>query len=281
MLLTRDGVRFGSLFFYWYGLLVVLAAYVGIEVSARLAKRDGRSPEHIWRAMIWVLPLAIIGARLWFVVFPPTSIIETGRSAAWLITHFFDINQGGVAVWTGGLGLFGGLLGGLLGAAIYARRNRQDVGDLRPWLDIGAIGLALAQTIGRFANGINQELYGPPTSLPWGMLVDKVEQRVGPYIDLARYPLASTYFHPVWLYEALLCAAIFVILLRFWRRRRLIALRYLLLYGAGRFALEFLRVNVSLVGGINVSQAAAALIAIFGAVLLWAQRAKVPPPSAI
>lgn len=278
MQLTRDGVRFFGIYFYWYGILLVAAAWAGIEAASRLAKRDGRRAEHVWRAMLWVIPLAILGARLWFVIFPPQSVVANGRTADWLLGNFFDVNQGGIAVWTGGLGIIGAVMGGLLGAFIYARRNHE---PLLPWLDVGALGLVLAQAVGRWANGINQELYGPPTSLPWGILIDKVEQRVAPYTDLSRYPIATTAFHPVWLYESLLCFIIFaVLLIFFWRRagkpRRFgeMALLYLLLYGGGRFFLEFLRVNVSLVAGINISQTVMLLAALGSGIVLWRGRAK-------
>jgi phosphatidylglycerol:prolipoprotein diacylglycerol transferase len=237
-----------------------------------LARRQGYDPEHVWRAMLWIAPLAVIGARLWFVFFPPQSVMATGRTPEWLLTHFFDLNQGAVAVWSGGLGLIGGLMGGLLGLSLYAQRHRL---PLRSWLDITVVGLALAQAIGQWGVGATQEIYGPPTGLPWGMLIDNVAHRVGPYTDLSRYPLDLTRFHPVWLYESILAAAIFGVLRVAFRRWRLrsspggLALLYLLLYGGGRYVLEFMRVNVSRVGGLNISQMVMAGCVAFAGALLW------------
>lgn len=256
----------------WFGIVVVLAALAGTLVAASLARREGYDPEHVWRGMAWIVPAAVVGARLWFVIFPPQSAMLLGRTPGWLLTHFFDLNQGAVAVWSGGLGLIGGVLGGLAGLSLYARHRKL---PLRPWLDIAVVGLALAQAIGQWGNAAIQELYGPPTRLPWGVLIDDAAHRVGPYTDLSRYPLESTTFQPVWLYESILAAAVFLILLIAFRRWRArfgpggLALLYLLLYGGGRYFLEFLRVNVSLVGGVNVSQMVmAAGVAVAGA-LLW------------
>lgn len=275
LVINREGVRLFGYLLNWFGIALVAAAWVGIESVARLAKRDGRAPEHVWRASVWVIVCGIIGARLWFVCFPPQSVVAIGRDAVWMLTHFFDLNQGAVAVWSGGLGLLGGLLGGLFGAWRYARRNSL---PLLPWLDIAVIGLSLAQAIGRWGEGANQELYGPPTALPWGVLIDDPAQRIGAYADLARFPLESTRFHPVWLYESLLSAAIFLVLLSVYlrtgrggsRRHGRIAALYLLLYGGGRFLLEFLRVNPSLVAGVNISQLGAAGMVTLGVIVLRA-----------
>ncbi len=256
----------------WFGIAIVLAALAGTQAAAALARRQGYDPEHTWRAMLWIAPLAVVGARLWFVLFPPQSVIATGRTPDWLLTHFFDLNQGAVAVWSGGLGFIGGALGGLLGLGLYARRHRL---PLRPWLDIAATGLALAQAIGQWGNGGSQEIYGPPTGLPWGILISDAAHRLGPYADLSRYPLDSTYFHPIWVYESILTAALFLILLFAFRRWRArlgpgsVALLYLLLYGSGRYVLEYMRVNVSLVGGINISQMVMAACAAIAGALLW------------
>lgn len=253
----------------WYGPLLVLATFAGIETAARLAKRAGRDPEHVWRAMLWIVPLAVVGARLWFVLFPPESVTALGRTAGWMLTHLFDLNQGAIAVWSGGLGILGAIPGGLLGLALYARRNRQ---PLLPWLDIAAVGLALGQTIGRLGNAANQDLYGPPTGLPWGLPITEAVQRVGSYTDLARYPLDSTFFHPVWFYEMLLTSLIFVALLIMLSRGRArpgtVALVYLAAYSGGRFLLEYMKVNVSRVGNINVSQMALAGLFVLAVALL-------------
>ncbi len=271
MKVTNAGIEVLGFIFRWYGMIIALAAWAGIELAARLAKRAGFQPEHAWRGAIWVIIPAPVGARLWFVLFPPASIVANGRSAAWLLSNFFDLNQGAIAVWTGGLGLFGGLLGGLVGLVLYLHRHKL---PLLPCLDIATLALALALTIGRIGNLVNQECYGPPTDLPWGTLISDGAQRVAPYTDLALYPLDVTRFHPVALYESLWVGLVFAALAfaQFRRQDHLrpggIAAAFMILYGVGRFGLEFLRVNVSWVGGVNVSQAAAALMFLLGVMLL-------------
>jgi len=269
--LDDKGLHIFALTLNWYGIIVVAAAWIAAEVARWLAKRDGRYPAHVWRGLVWVSLLGLIGARLWFVLFPPESVATSGRTAGWFLTHFFDLNQGVLAAWSGGLGLFGGMLGGTLGLVIYARRSKLPV---LPWLDIAAIALALGQAIGRWANGATQDLYGPVTNLPWGMLVDYESQRVAPYTDLARYPLQTTRFHPLWLYESLWLVVVFVALLvAFLRYRdRLLTgdmtLVYLMLYGIGRILIESIRVNVSRVGSMNISQATAVILAVAAILLL-------------
>jgi phosphatidylglycerol---prolipoprotein diacylglyceryl transferase len=266
-----QGIHIFAFTLHWYGIILVASAWIAAEVASWLAARDSREAEHVWRGLIWVSLGALIGARLWFVLFPPDSVVANGRTASWFLTHFFDLNQGVIAVWTGGLGLIGGIVGGLLGLLIYARRNRLAA---LPWLDIAAVALSLGQAIGRWAEATTQELYGPVTDLPWGMLVNDASKRVAPYTDLARYPLETIRFHPVFAYESLWSLLVFVVLLvaflRYRGRLRAghIALLYVALYGAGRFLLEFLRINVSHVMGLNVSQTVAAIAALIAAVLL-------------
>jgi prolipoprotein diacylglyceryltransferase len=140
------------------------------------------------------------------------------------------------------------------------------------WVDIGAVSLALTQSIARLISAITLNYYGTDTNLPWGMLVDDRAQRVGKYTDLVRYPLAVTRFHPLGLYEFMLMIFVFVALLFFLLRFKPAAgdtaLLYLTLYGAIRFLLESVRVNVSLVLGANISQLTALFMALVATVLL-------------
>ena len=103
----------------------------------------------------------------------------------------------------------GVLLGGLLGAYIYIKRNKLALG---PWLDIAAVALPLGQAIGRWANWINQESYGGVTTLPWGITIDSAH-RVQPYGSTVTYPVATTFFHPLFLYESFWSLLFFIILL--------------------------------------------------------------------
>ncbi len=261
----------------YYGIIIVLAMLVAAWVAARLAKRDGRDPDHIWGALTWAIIPAIVLARLWFVIFPPSSVVEQGMDTAWFFQHFFDLQNGAIAIWSGGLSIFGAVIGGFLGAYVYIRRNHL---PLAAWLDIAGVALPLGQAIGRLANYVNQEIYGTVTSLPWGITIEQ-SKRVAPYRSLIDFPVATTKFHPLFLYEMLWNVLAFVVLLNIFQRNRAklrygdVFLLYVMQYSFVRFLLEFMRVEISVIPGtsINSSQifSLAAFIAAF-VVFLYRQR---------
>ncbi|MDZ4768821.1 MAG: prolipoprotein diacylglyceryl transferase [Chloroflexota bacterium] len=257
----------------YYGIIIVAAMLVAAWLAARLAKRDGRDPDHVWGALTWAIIPAIIGARLWFVLFPPADLVAQGRDTAWFLANFFNTTDGAIAIWSGGLSIFGAVFGGLLGAYLYLRRNRLPV---PAWLDIAGVALPLGQAIGRWANFINQELYGAPTSLPWGIAIDSAN-RVAPYNSLVNYPI-ETRFHPLFLYESLWSFLAFIVLLLIFTRYRDrlrfgdIFLLFVMQYSVIRFLLEFIRVEVTLVGGVNWSQVVTAVLFIVALVIFVARR---------
>jgi len=273
----EEGIRIGSIQIRYYGLIIVLAMLVAAWVAARLAKRDGRDPEHVWGALTWAIIPGIIFARLFFVLFPPTSLTagcatavttDVCRDAGWFIQNITNLQQGPLAIWSGGLNIFGAVIGGFLGAYIYIKRNKLALG---PWLDIAAVALPLGQAIGRWANFINQELYGSVTNLPWGIPIDSAH-RVAPYGSTVNYPVATTFFHPLFLYESLWSFLAFIVLLNLFLRNRKrlfpgdIFLFYVVQYAVIRFLLEFIRVEVSVIGGINLWQAVSLIVGIGAAV---------------
>jgi phosphatidylglycerol---prolipoprotein diacylglyceryl transferase len=245
----------------YYGIIIVAAMLVAATVAARLAKRDGRDPDDVWGALTWAIIPAIIGARLWFILFPPQSLVAAGQDTAWFFQNFFNTTNGAIAIWSGGLHIFGAVIGGFLGAYLYLRRNNL---PLWPWLDIAAVSLPLGQAIGRWANFVNQELYGVPTTLPWGITIDSAF-RVEPYKSLIDFPQATTLFHPLFLYESLWNFIAFFVLLNLFLRYRKnfkagdLFLIYVMQYAFIRFLLEFIRVEQSIVAGVNFSQVICAL----------------------
>jgi phosphatidylglycerol---prolipoprotein diacylglyceryl transferase len=245
----------------YYGIIIVAAMLIAATVAARLAKRDGRDPDDVWGALTWAIIPAIIGARLWFILFPPQSLVAAGQDTAWFFQNFFNTTNGAIAIWSGGLHIFGAVLGGFLGAYLYIRRNKL---PFAPWLDIAAVCLPLGQAIGRWANFVNQELYGIPTTLPWGITIDSAF-RVEPYKSLIDFPQATTLFHPLFLYESLWNFIAFIILLNLFLRYRKnfkagdLFLIYVMQYAFIRFLLEFIRVEQSIVAGVNFSQVICAL----------------------
>jgi phosphatidylglycerol:prolipoprotein diacylglycerol transferase len=266
----------------YYGIIIVLAMLVAATVAARLARRDGRDPDHIWGALTWAIIPAIVGARLWFVLLPPQSLVDQGMNAGWFLQNITNLENGPLAIWSGGLSIFGAVLGGSLGAYIYLRRNKLPIG---PWLDIAAVGLPLGQAIGRWANFINQELYGIPTSLPWGIAIDSAH-RVEPYRSMVEYPVDQG-FHPLFLYESLWSLLFFIVLLNLFTRYRRqwnlrpgdIFLVYLVQYAFIRFILEGIRVEVTLLGGMNISQVFMGVVFVVAlAYLIYRNRPGAAPP---
>lgn len=227
--------EFGPIALRWYGLLMMLAILTGATLASRYVGRQGQDPDDFWDMLIWVLIPAFVGARLYYV------FIQSPRGEDGL--QYYLTNPAEIfKIWSGGIHIFGAFIAGTLALWLYTRLR-----NLPPliFLDGIALGLPLAQAIGRWGNFINQELYGPPTTLPWGLRIDPAH-RIGPYRDLATYPDA-TRFHPLFLYESLWNFAGFGLI--FWISRRFalkdgdIALLYLVWYPLGRFFIEFLRTD--------------------------------------
>ena len=249
----------------WYGVIVMVGVIVGSLLVERKLKQHGENSEAIWDALIWVLPAGIIGARLWYVV----NATLGGDS------RFANDPVEIVRVWNGGLHIFGGLLLGAAALLMYLRQKKLD-----PWLFLDAAGPAMliGQGIGRIANFINQELYGPPTDSPWGIPIS-AQHRLPAYQDLLKYPVETTRFHPTFAYEMLWNFAAAGLLL--WLSRRYkeelkpgtIFAGWLLLAGLGRTWIEFFRPDQPKIGDsmVSYSMIVAALMAIVGALLLMAR----------
>lgn len=267
----REFIQIGSVQIRYYGIIIVAAMLVATFVAARIVSRTGRDSEHIYGALTWAIIPGIIFARLWFVLFPPETLVAIGQDRSFYLENFFDLNNGAIAIWSGGLSIFGALLGGLLGALIYLRKNNLPVA---PWLDFAAIVLPLGQAIGRWANYINQELYGTPTSLPWGIQIAR-ENLVDQYRAIEFF---DARFHPLFLYESLWSFIAFGVLLYLFNnyRDRFNAgdffLIYLAQYSFIRFLLEFLRVEVTMVGDINLSQLVTGVLFVLAVVALVVRR---------
>jgi phosphatidylglycerol:prolipoprotein diacylglycerol transferase len=247
---------------HWYGVLMAIGVFTAGWVTAMEVRRRGEDPDYVWDGLIWAIPAGIIGARLWY-----CANITLGGSS-----YYLDDPMRILRVWEGGLHFYGAVLFGGLAAFIYFRVNDLDFLLL---LDAVAPALLIGQAIVRPANFINQELYGPPTDLPWGIPIDAVH-RIGPWTDLTRYPVETTHFHPTFAYEMiwnLLAAALLL-----WVVRRLSEemkpgaafAGWLVLEGVGRFWLEWFRPDQPLLPGtpISYSRIVATLMAIAGAIWL-------------
>ena len=230
-------IEIGPLALRWYGVLMVTAFIVAAAIAARYVERKGQSGNAVWDGLLWVMLGAIVAARLYYV------FIQSPRGPNGLERYLANPLEI-LNVMGGGLHIFGGFIGGAIAVFLYARRRSL---PLLIYLDGAALGMPLAQAIARLGNFINQELYGPPTTLPWGLRIDP-PNRIPPFDDLVRYP-ESTRFHPLFLYEAIWNLVGFGLLYSLSRRfeKQLrdgdLILMYAVWYPLGRFFLEFLRTD--------------------------------------
>ena len=216
---------------------MLAAILTGSFVASRWIQRKGENPEDFWDMLFWVLIPAFIGARLYYV------FIQSPRDAGG-IGYYLSNPMQILNLMGGGIHIFGAFIFGGLAIWLYTRIRKL---PLATYLDAVGLCLPIAQAIGRWGNFINQELYGPPTTLPWGLRIDP-PHRIAPYNDFVNYP-TSTRFHPLFLYESLWNLAGFALI--FWISRRFeaqikpgdLALLYLLWYPLGRFFIEFLRTD--------------------------------------
>jgi len=169
------------------------------------------------------------------------------------------------------LGIYGAVAGGVIALWLYARYAKLKLSVL---LDIGAPGLALGQAIGRWGNFFNQELYGYPTTLPWGIPIDQAH-RLPIFADLTTFPVDTTRFTPTFLYESLWdlgTAIILLVIARRWKNEKSgdLMLLWGMLYGLGRFLVEFQRPDAWLISGIATAQLIGiALIILCGVALMY------------
>jgi prolipoprotein diacylglyceryl transferase len=223
---SQNVLEIGPFSIHFYGIMIAIGVIVAVLVAKRRYVRFGGSGELVERVSIWAVAVGFLGARLGYV------ITHTG--------DFIDRPWGILFIWEGGLALYGGLTIGALTAIVLLRRWN---GDVFAFGDAVAVGIPLAQAIGRWGNYFNQELFGTPTDLPWAVEID-------PNMASAAGYTGYTTFHPTFLYESLWNVFLTVgIILWLERRGKLakgssIAL-YLIIYGTGRFLLELMRTDTT------------------------------------
>ena len=214
-----------------YALCILAGVFVAVWWSDRRYRARGGRPDLVLDVAIVAVPAGIVGARLYHVVSSPDDYFGPNGDLS-------RIPQ----TWQGGLGIWGGIAGGVLAGMLLLRHRGLRVA---PLADAVAPTLLVAQAIGRLGNWFNQELYGAPTTLPWGLRIDDAHLPAG-----STYP-PGTLFHPTFLYEALWNLAGAVLLV--WIGRRMVARRgvtggrlmwiYLMVYTAGRVWIEMLRID--------------------------------------
>lgn len=233
--------------FHMYGIILAVGVLVGVYVSEHRWRRRGYPKDGIYDISFWVVIWGVIGARLYHVVTD--------------YQLFEDDPWKALQIWRGGLGIWGAVIGGALAVLVITHRRKLPTLVV---MDCMAPGIVLAQAIGRWGNYFNQELFGKPTTLPWGLEI-AVQHRPAGYEQYAT-------FQPTFLYESLACLAIAGILLLVEHRARLrigqtFAL-YVALYTFARFFFENLRIDPAHeIAGLRLN--AWVSILVFGCAVGW------------
>ena len=245
---------------YWYGIILAVAMLAGLYLAMKQGKHYGFTEDDMMDLVLWAVPFCIIGARIYYVLFYLDLYRNADGSLNWSRM---------VAVWDGGIAIYGAVIAAVLVVVIYAKRKKFSTPAL---MDAGCLGLILGQIIGRWANFVNREAFGGVTDLPWRMRIWISEFQ---YADV----------HPTFFYESMwnligLLLLLFVVS----KGRRFDGENtcfYFLWYGIGRFWIEGLREDSlylfdwTLMGNpIRVSQALSAVLVI-GAVLVMLYQIKI------
>jgi phosphatidylglycerol---prolipoprotein diacylglyceryl transferase len=231
-------VTIGGLKIHWYGIMIALGLYAGIQVALRDAPRRGISRDQLMNVALLAAVLGIVGGRLYYVV---------QNNPSFYLHHPAEI----IAVWNGGMAFYGAIFGGALALAISAWRWQIPFWSL---LDVGALGMTLGQAIGRVGNIINGDIVGYKTN-GWGF----------EYTNPNTFGPLNTPVQPANLYELLISLALFLLL---WNLRKrihpegLLAMLYVLLYSISQFFIFFLRDNIVILGGLKQAQVTAIVVII-------------------
>ncbi|HEB13042.1 MAG TPA: prolipoprotein diacylglyceryl transferase [Actinobacteria bacterium] len=245
----------------WYGLIITSAVLIGYAIAHRRVKSRGQDPEHLTNILIIALVSAVIGARLYYVLFSLSDYLANP-------VEIF-------AIWHGGLAIHGALIGGILSTVWYTRRYGL---NFWLWADLIIPSMILGQAIGRWGNYMNQEAFGSPTSLPWAIYISPVRRPA----EFAGF----SHFHPTFLYESIWNLLGFALLMYLSHRQRLqpkawptgsLLLVYGIYYSIGRGMIEGLRTDSLMLGPIRVAQLISVIIIVGCAGLLYSWRRQSDP----
>ena len=242
-----ERLSIGPFSVYLYSLFLLVGIVAGYYLARPEAKRRGISAERLQVSLLYGVVPGLIGARLYHVI------------DRWDLYAAEPLQA--LAIWNGGLAIFGGLAGGAFGLWLFARHQQRNFLTV---LDVWAPGVLAAQAIGRLGNWANQEAFGPPTDAPWGVFIDELHRPSVYSFD--------THFHPAFLYESALAVVGILVLLqirkRFGSRPGTVLGAYLITYGIIRFVVEFFRFDTAETLGIATAHIIAVAIAGLGVALL-------------
>lgn len=253
--LNPIALKFGPLEVHWYGVIIAFGIFVAIFLSMKEAEKRGIDEDTIIDMALWAIPIAFVGARLYYVLF------ELG--------YYLENPSQIIAIWNGGIAIYGGLIAG--GLTVYWFTKKRYI-PLWLMLDILAPHVLLAQSLGRWGNFVNQEAHG--SEVTRGFL----ENLMLPEFIINQMEINGLYYHPTFLYESLWSLLGFIVIIGLRNRKHLllqgeVALSYAMWYSFGRFFIEGLRTDSLYIPGtpIRVSQLLSVVIFV-GALVIWVYR---------
>lgn len=260
-----ESFTLGPVTIHMYALCILIGIFLAYFIGAARFKRRGGDTGDLLDVILWAVPIGIIGGRLFHVGTHPGDYFGVYPDLGTTVYHVF-------AVWEGGLAIYGALIAGVFGAWLGAKFSKVRFVSV---LDALAPGIILAQAVGRWGNWFNEELFGQPTDLPWGLMIPK---------DNPAFPKEfadGTMYHPTFLYEFLLNILAFVLLLlldkRFELRWGKLFATYLILYSVIRFFVESIRLDPSGVFfGLRTNQWSAVIGVVVGLGIFYIQSRRHP-----
>ncbi|MBW0251718.1 prolipoprotein diacylglyceryl transferase [Listeria monocytogenes] len=251
-------IQIGSISVKWYGVIIASAVVIALLLALSEANKRKMDKEIIVDLLIWAIPISIISARIYYVIFE------------W---DFYKNNLGEIVkIWHGGIAIYGALIGAVLTAIIFSRIKKISFWQLA---DVVAPSLIIAQAIGRWGNFMNQEAHGAETTRSF------LESLHLPDFIINQMYIDGAYYQPTFLYESLWNVLGFVILLIIRRtkiRRGELFLGYVIWYSFGRFFIEGMRTDSLMWGDFRVSQALSLLLIVLSIGIIIYRRLKMDPP---
>lgn len=252
--LNRIAIEIGPLTVYWYGIIIGLGVILGYILATKEAQRFGLEKDIFADLLLWALPVALISARIYYVLFK------------W---EYFSENPSEIiAIWEGGIAIHGALIGATITAVVFAKKRGISFWKLA---DIAAPSIILGQAIGRWGNFMNQEAHGGPVTRVF------LENLNLPTLIIDQMFIGGQYYHPTFLYESIWNLAGFAVLLLLRRiklRQGELFLSYIIWYSIGRFFVEGMRTDsLMLTETLRIAQFISILL-IVSSVIIWFYKRK-------
>ncbi len=233
---------FGNVEVRWYGILLTLGIVLGVCYALYRARHEGISTDDVLDFAIWTVLLAVIGARLYYVL---TTLKDS--AGKWRYHSFIDV----IAIWEGGIAMYGSIIGGACALILVSRVKKYDKTKILKIFDMVSPGVMLGQIIGRWGNFVNGEAHGIETSENFFLRMGLMGAADGANRNY------FTYFHPTFLYESVWNLIGFVLINVFYKKKKFdgqVMLMYLAWYGFGRMLIEGLRTDSLYIGVFRISQ---------------------------